>query len=39
MAVGIPMIIVPNPALQDNHQVELAEEMQRLRYAIHVSSR
>ena len=35
MSLNIPMIVIPNPVLQDNHQLELAEELQRQRYALH----
>ena len=33
--MAIPLIVVPNPTLLDNHQAELAEEMARQRYAVH----
>ncbi|WQF89030.1 Putative glycosyl transferase, family 28 [Colletotrichum destructivum] len=34
MRVGVPLVVVPNPTLKDNHQVELAEEIQRQGYGI-----
>lgn len=34
MRVSVPLIVVPNPTLKDNHQVELAEEIQRQGYGI-----
>ncbi|KAL2759064.1 glycosyltransferase family 1 protein [Sodiomyces alcalophilus JCM 7366] len=34
LRVGPPLIVVPNPTLKDNHQVELAEEVQSQGYAI-----
>ena len=35
MSLDVPMIVIPNPLLQDNHQLELASELQRQRYALH----
>ena len=35
MGLNVPLIVIPNPVLQDNHQLELAEELQRQRYALH----
>ncbi|MBE3043269.1 hypothetical protein IMZ48_12005 [Candidatus Bathyarchaeota archaeon] len=35
MSLNIPLIVIPNPVLQDNHQLELAEELQKQRYALH----
>lgn len=35
MRIGVPIIVVPNPALLDNHQEELAEELHRQGYAIY----
>ncbi|KAJ0343368.1 hypothetical protein COL922a_000097 [Colletotrichum nupharicola] len=34
MRVNVPLVVVPNPTLKDNHQVELAEEIQRQGYGI-----
>ncbi|RDW81117.1 N-acetylglucosaminyldiphosphodolichol N-acetylglucosaminyltransferase catalytic subunit ALG13 [Aspergillus mulundensis] len=31
---GVPLVVVPNPTLQDNHQAELAEVLQDEGYAI-----
>ena len=30
--MGVPLVVVPNPKLLDNHQLELAQEMQRQGY-------
>ncbi|SPN99558.1 uncharacterized protein DNG_02410 [Cephalotrichum gorgonifer] len=38
MSLNIPLIVIPNPALQDNHQLELAEELQNQGYALHGSA-
>lgn len=35
MGLNVPLIVVPNPVLQDNHQLELAEELQKQGYALH----
>lgn len=35
MCLNVPLIVIPNPVLQDNHQLELAEELQKQRYALH----
>jgi beta-1,4-N-acetylglucosaminyltransferase len=32
---GIPMILVPNPALADNHQEELARRFAKMHYCVH----
>ncbi|KAK4665560.1 N-acetylglucosaminyldiphosphodolichol N-acetylglucosaminyltransferase catalytic subunit alg13 [Podospora pseudopauciseta] len=32
---GAPLIVVPNPTLMDNHQLELAVEVQRQGWAVH----
>lgn len=34
LRVSAPLIVVPNPTLKDNHQAELAEEIQTQGYAI-----
>ncbi|KIV98589.1 uncharacterized protein PV09_09623 [Verruconis gallopava] len=33
--IGVPVIVVPNPTLLDNHQVEFAEQMANMEYAVH----
>ena len=33
--IGVPVIVVPNTALLDNHQLEFAEQMARMDYAVH----
>lgn len=33
MRMGVPLVVVPNPSLLDNHQKELAEELSRQGYA------
>ena len=35
LRLAVPLVVVPNPSLLDNHQEELAEEMARQGYAIH----
>ena len=35
LRLAVPLIVVPNPSLLDNHQVELAEEMATQGYAVH----
>jgi beta-1,4-N-acetylglucosaminyltransferase len=32
MRLGLPLIVVPNPSLLDNHQQELADELDRQGY-------
>jgi hypothetical protein len=33
--IGVPVIVVPNTELLDNHQLEFAEQMAKMDYAIH----
>lgn len=35
MSYQVPVIVVPNEDLLHNHQVELAEELERLKYVVH----
>ena len=35
LRISIPIVVVPNPDLLDNHQVELAEELSRQGYVVH----
>ena len=37
--MNAPLILIPNMTLADNHQVELAEELNRQKYAVMGSTR
>jgi beta-1,4-N-acetylglucosaminyltransferase len=33
--IGVPVVVVPNTTLLDNHQVEFAEQMAKMDYAVY----
>ncbi|MCJ1462766.1 N-acetylglucosaminyldiphosphodolichol N-acetylglucosaminyltransferase catalytic subunit alg13 [Pseudocyphellaria aurata] len=35
LRIAVPIVVVPNPSLLDNHQVELAEELSSQGYVVH----
>ncbi|KAI9823198.1 MAG: N-acetylglucosaminyldiphosphodolichol N-acetylglucosaminyltransferase catalytic subunit alg13 [Thelocarpon impressellum] len=35
LRLGVPLIVVPNPRLLNDHQVELAEELAAQGYVVH----
>ncbi|KAK3064748.1 hypothetical protein LTS18_004367 [Coniosporium uncinatum] len=35
LRIGVPLIVVPNPSLLDDHQTELAEALQEQGYVVH----
>ena len=37
--MGVPLIVIPNPTLQDNHQEELAQQLQKQGYVVASSVR
>lgn len=34
LRIGVPLVVVPNPALQDNHQEELARQLAKNDWAV-----
>lgn len=34
LRIGVPLVVVPNPALQDNHQEELARQIAKNGWAV-----
>lgn len=34
LRIGVPLVVVPNPALQDNHQEELARQVAKHGWAV-----
>jgi beta-1,4-N-acetylglucosaminyltransferase len=34
LRIGVPLVVVPNPDLQDNHQEELAREIEKNGWAV-----
>jgi beta-1,4-N-acetylglucosaminyltransferase len=33
--IGVPVVVVPNGTLLDNHQLEFAEQMAKMDYVVH----
>ena len=34
LRLGVPLVVVPNPSLKDNHQEELANELQKQGFVV-----